>query len=247
MKLLENKRVIITGGLRGIGKAIVEKFLKEGAIVSTTYAHSKEIVDKFQEEFKEYSDRLFVYQMDVTIPENVKEVMQQMIEHMGGIDVLVNNAGVISDKLFFMMKDEEWDKVIKTNLYGPFYTTKAAIVSMVAQKSGSIINMASVSGVIGVAGQSNYCASKFGLVGLTKSLAKEYAYKNIRVNALAPGYIETDMVKSMGKKTSDILPKKGVLQRLGQTSEIADSALFLASDQSSYITGQVLVIDGGFA
>lgn len=246
MKQLENKRTIITGGLRGIGKAIVKRFLEEGAIVCTTYAGSKELVEEVKAEFHEFKNRLFICHMDVTDPEGVETGIQRMLEHMGGVDVLVNNAGVTSDKLFFMMTNEEWDKVIKTNLYGPFYTTKQVIVPMAGQKSGCVINVASISGIIGVAGQSNYCASKFGLIGMTKSLAKEYANKNIRFNAIAPGYIETDMVKNMGEKAKTVLPKKGVMQRFGKTCEVADSAVFLASDQAAYVTGQVLVIDGGF-
>lgn len=167
------------------------------------------------------------------------------MEQLSGIDVLVNNAGITKDSLFFMMKNEDWDDVIKTNLYGTFYTTKSAVINMVRKKKGSIVNISSVSGVIGVAGQSNYCASKFGIIGLTKSLAKELAYKNIRINAVAPGYIETDMVAKLGDQVNDLVKKKGTLGRLGTPEEIADTVVFLACDEASYITGQVLVADGG--
>ena len=246
MKRLENKKVIVTGGLRGIGKAVVKRCLEEGAIVSTTYVSSGSKVEEVKEELKEFEDRFFVYQMDVTNSKNVSEVMEQIITDMGGIDVLVNNAGVTRDKLFFMMSEEEWDTVIKTNLYGPFYTTKAVIVPMVGQKSGCIVNIASVGGLVGIPGQANYCASKFGVIGLTKTLAKEYATKNIRVNAVAPGFIETDMVQAMGKTAKELLPSKGVIRRFGQTSEIASAVVYLASEEAGYITGQVLPIDGGY-
>lgn len=243
--VLENKRVIVTGGLRGIGKAIVRKCLEEGAIVCTTYCNSGKNVEDFLHEFKEYKDRIHVYKMDVTNSGEVADVMDKMMDSMNGIDVLVNNAGITKDNLLFRMTDEEWDEVIKTNLYGTFYTTKRVIISMVAQKRGSIVNVSSISGLHGAVGQANYCASKFGVIGLTKTAAKEYAHKNVRVNAVAPGFIETDMVKKMNKKVDDILPKKGGMNRIGQVEEVAEAVVFLASDKSSYITGEVIKIDGG--
>ena len=245
MNRLENKKVIITGGCHGIGKAIVEKCLQEGGVAATTYNSSANQAQELKKELKEYADRLFVYQMDVRNPEQVDLIMEHMMEQLSGIDVLVNNAGITKDSLFFMMKNEDWDDVIKTNLYGTFYTTKSAVINMVRKKKGSIVNISSVSGVIGVAGQSNYCASKFGIIGLTKSLAKELAYKNIRINAVAPGYIETDMVAKLGDQVNDLVKKKGTLGRLGTPEEIADTVVFLACDEASYITGQVLVADGG--
>ena len=245
MNRLENKKVIITGGFHGIGKSIVEKCLQEGGVVATTYNSSANQAQELKKELKEYADRLFVYQMDVRNPEQVDLIMEHMMEQLSGIDVLVNNAGITKDSLFFMMKNEDWDDVIKTNLYGTFYTTKSAVINMVRKKKGSIVNISSVSGVIGVAGQSNYCASKFGIIGLTKSLAKELAYKNIRINAVAPGYIETDMVAKLGDQVNDLVKKKGTLGRLGTPEEIADTVVFLACDEASYITGQVLVADGG--
>lgn len=246
MQLLKDKKVIVTGGLRGIGKAIVKRCLEEGAVVSTTYVSSEQRIQEVKEELKDYEDRLSIYKMDVTQPDDVAEKIQMMIDEMNGIDVLVNNAGITEDNLFFRMSNEEWDKVIKTNLYGPFYVTKNVILNMVAQKSGAIINVSSICGVIGAMGQANYCASKFGLIGLTKSLAKEYAYKNIRVNAVAPGYIETDMVKKLNQSSENLLPEKGGMKRMGQADEVADTVIFLASEKSSYITGQVLMIDGGY-
>lgn len=243
--VLENKKVIVTGGLRGIGKAIVKKCLEEGAIVCTTYCNSGSNVDEFLQECQEYKDRISVYKMDVTNPDDVSEVMDKMMDSMNGIDVLVNNAGITKDNLFFRMTDEEWDDVIKTNLYGTFYTTKKVIISMVAQKKGSIVNVSSISGLSGTIGQANYCASKFGIIGLTKTIAKEYAHKNVRVNAVAPGFIETDMVKKMNKTAEELVSKKGGMGRIGQVDEVADAVVFLASDKSSYITGEVLKIDGG--
>lgn len=245
MQLLENKKVIVTGGMRGIGKAIVKRCLEEGAYVATTYNSSNGKVQELLEELSEYKDKLFITKMNVSDPDEVSKSMEEMIDKLDGLDVLVNNAGITQDNLFFRMTDEQWDSVIKTNLYGPFYTMKNAILTMVAQKHGSIVNVASISGVIGAMGQANYCASKFGVVGLTKSVAKEYAYKNVRVNAVAPGYIETDMVKKMGKSMDDMMKKLGGMQRIGQAEEVADAVVFLASDKSSYITGQVLALDGG--
>lgn len=240
---LKGKKVIVTGGCRGIGKSIVKKFLENGAIVATTYNSSYDSAANMKDEFKEYEENLNVYKLDVTEYENVSLVIDQIEKKFGNIDVLVNNAGMIKDNLLYSMSISDWDKVIKTNLYGPFYTCKSVLLNMIRQKSGSIINIASVSGLIGVAGQSNYCASKFGVIGLTKALAKEVASKNVRVNAIAPGYVDTQMINKV--KTIDELSKnKYSMRRVGKPEEIANVAMFLASELSSYITGQVIVADG---
>ncbi|HDX9578844.1 3-oxoacyl-ACP reductase [Bacillus cereus] len=245
MKGLENKRIIVTGGCKGIGRAIVEKYLQEGAVVATTYYKSKDSSDQMKSELESYSDRLAIYNMDVSDAEQVNKVMEQIQDDLKGIDILVNNSGITQDSLLYSMKNSDWDKVIKTNLYGPFYTCKSVLLNMIKQKYGSIINIASVSGIVGIPGQSNYCASKFGLIGLTKSLAKELASKNIRVNAIAPGYVDTEMIDNV-KITNELMRNKHSLGRIGSPNEIANIALFLAGDASSYITGQVIVADGGF-
>ncbi len=241
--VLEGKRIIVTGGLRGIGKAIVKMCLAEGAVVATTYYKSADKIDELRSECIEAKERLFIYQMDVTSHESVEEVMEQMQDDLQGIDVLVNNAGIIKDKLLYSLSYQDWDEVIKTNLYSCFYTCKNVLLNMVSQRSGSIINISSVSGLIGIAGQSNYCASKFGVIGITKALAKEVGQKNIRVNAIAPGYVDSDMTSKVNKNFD--IKSQNLMKRLGTPEEIAQVVKFLASDESSYITGQVIVADGG--
>ena len=246
MEKLVNKKIIITGGCKGIGKAIVEQCLKDGATVAATYHKSKDSAEQMQKEFHIYESKLLLYNMDVGDEIQVKTVMEQMQSDLHGIDILVNNSGIVQDSLFYAMKSSDWDRVIKTNLYGPFYTCKSVLLNMIQQKSGSIINIASVSGIVGIAGQSNYCASKFGLIGLTKSLAKELAFKNIRVNAVAPGYIDTEMIGAVKLKLhNELANNRNSLGRVGTPEEIAKIVSFLASDESSYITGQVLIADGG--
>ena len=241
---INGKNVVVTGGCKGIGKAITQKFLENGSNVAATYYTSEGAANSLKDELKQYSNNLKLYKMDVSDAENVNSVMTKIQDDMNGVDVLINNAGIISDSLLYSMKISEWDKVIKTNLYGAFYTSKSVLLNMIMRKSGSIINIASVSGLNGIAGQSNYCASKFGLIGLTKSLAKEVASKNIRVNAIAPGFIDTEMISDV-KSTLDISKNKHSMRRLGKPEEIANIALFLASDLASYMTGQVLTADGG--
>jgi 3-oxoacyl-[acyl-carrier protein] reductase len=240
MSRFEEKRVIVTGGCKGIGRAIVERFLKEGATVAATYHKSQKAADEMRSNFSNYKDKLFLYNLDICNSEQVDNIMHQMQEDLNGVDVLINNAGIIKDSLLYLMNEEDWDIVVKTNLYGPFYTSKSVLYHLLKQKSGCIINISSVSGIAGIAGQSNYCASKFGLIGLTKALAKEVAAKNIRVNAIAPGYIDTEMVSNI-----KIDNGKYSLGRVGTPEEIANIALFLASDEAGYITGQVIVADGG--
>lgn len=241
---ISGKNVVVTGGCKGIGRAITQKFLENGANVAATYYTSESAASSLKDEFKQYSNKIKFYKMDVSDSENVSLVMTQIQEDMDGVDILINNAGIISDSFLYSMENSEWDKVVKTNLYGAFYTSKSVLLNMIMKKSGSIINIASVSGLTGIAGQSNYCASKFGLIGLTKSLAKEVASKNIRVNAIAPGFIDTEMIGDV-RETLNISKNKYSMRRLGKPEEIANIALFLASDFSSYMTGQVLAADGG--
>lgn len=241
----KGKKVIITGGCKGIGKQIALKFLSVGADVAVTYYSSENAAEDMLKLSAQYEGTFRCCQMDVRNPQDISAKMSQLIENLGGVDVLINNAGITKDKYLFMMSKEDWDNVLSTNLDGTFHVTKTVLLTMVQQKRGCIINISSVSGVIGVAGQSNYCASKFAVIGFTKSLAKEMAGKNIRVNAVAPGYIETDMVHSMPKKKQDEIIAKVPMKRLGSPNEVASAVMFLASEEASYITGQTLVIDGG--
>ncbi|HAU86665.1 MAG TPA: 3-oxoacyl-ACP reductase [Lachnospiraceae bacterium] len=243
---LEGKKIIVTGGCKGIGKGIVLKLIEEGAEVAATYNSSEQVAKEFEDEIaKQNSGKLKMFHMNVRDEEEVRTVMKEMIEYLGGVDGLVNNAGVNKDKLFFMMSRDEWDTVLDTNLNGTFSVIKSVLLSMVTEKKGSIVNVSSVSGLMGVAGQGNYCASKAAVIGLTKSLSKEVASKNVRVNAVAPGYINTEMVQNMPEKALSAVRKKIPMGRLGETEEIANVVAFLLSDKASYITGQTIVIDGG--
>lgn len=236
------KKVIITGGCRGIGKHIAQKFLQLGADVAVTYRSSVQAAEDMQ---RQYPAKLRCYQMNVCDEQSVRTTINQIIEDLKGVDVLVNNAGITKDGLFLMMGKDAWDDVLTTNLDGAFLVTKVALMPMLQQKHGSIVNVSSVSGVIGVAGQTNYCASKFALIGLTKALSKEVSSKNIRINAVAPGYIDTDMVQAMPEKAKKEIIAKVPMRRLGSPDEIASVVAFLSSDDASYITGQTIVIDGG--
>lgn len=244
MNRFNGKIVVVTGGCRGIGKAIVETFLSEGALV---YAWDYKVPapDEVFIEDAELSQRVRIVQVDVASIESVEAAAKKAIEESGKVDILVNNAGITKDNLIIRMSEADWDAVLDTNLKGAFLCTKALVRSMMNQKWGRIINISSIVGEIGNAGQANYSASKAGLIGLTKSLAKELAGRNILVNAIAPGYIRTAMTEKLSNEQREMFLKNIPLKREGEPTDIAKVVLFLASDDASYITGQVLNVDGG--
>lgn len=243
---LNNRVAIVTGGARGIGKKICEAFLKEGASVYIFDVNPEEgtrTIDEFHSANK--SGRVFFSEVDITDEKSVEQAIGKIIEAESKVDILVNNAGITRDNLILRMSLEDWKKVIDINLTGAFICSRHVVRFMIKNRSGKIINISSIVGVHGNAGQSNYSSSKAGIIGLTKTLAKELASRNILVNAIAPGYIETEMTK----KLSDSIKQKLIDQiptgRLGSVDDVAKTALFLASDDSNYITGTVVNLDGG--
>ncbi len=238
---MSEKLALVTGGSRGIGKACALAFAKEGYDVVINYAGNEEAANKTVEELKALGVEAEAYKFDISDNESTTNAVNSIVEKYGRIDVLVNNAGITRDGLFMRMGKDNWDAVINTNLTGAYNVTQPVVKVMVKQRSGAIVNMASIVGVYGNAGQANYAAAKAGLIGFTKSLAKELASRNIRVNAVAPGFIQTDMTKDLdSEKISEHIP----LKRLGTADDIADAVKFLAIG-SSYVTGQVLQVDGG--
>lgn len=243
---MERKVALITGGSRGIGKAIAKKFAKAGYDIVINYVSERAELGKVKEEIIESGnvDILFV-KADVTNYNGCEEMIKEVINKFGRIDVLVNNAGITKDGLLMRMKEEDFDKVIEINLKGTFLITKSVIPYMLKKRDGKIINLASVVGVTGNAGQCNYSASKAGIIGFTKSIAKELASRNIRANAIAPGFIDTDMTSILSDEVKDSINVQIPMKRMGTTQEIANVAYFLGCEESSYITGQVINIDGG--
>lgn len=242
---LKDKVAIVTGGSRGIGSAIVRELIGRGMKVVFTYLKSEESAKALSEEIKKSGGRVEALKSNASNYEEAKMVIEKTIDKFDALDILVNNAGVIKDKSLMMMDPADWREVIETNLTGYFNMAKACIVTMMKQKSGNIVNISSVAGVIGTARQANYSSAKAGIIGLTKSLAKEVALYNIRVNAVAPGYIETDMTRDLKQK--DDLIKMIPGGRFGKPEEVAKVVSFLASDSAKYITGQVIKVDGGLA
>ncbi len=243
--LLEGKRIIVTGGSRGIGKAIVEEVLAQGASVCSINRSPSPHMEELQKLADQHKTALHWVYADVSEEKSITQATQEAIKLLDGVDVLINNAGITRDGLLFAMKQEAWDGVIQTNLSSAFYTCKIVARAMARQRSGSIINMTSVVGIMGNGGQANYCASKAGLIGLTKSIAREVGSRGVRVNAIAPGFIQTDMTDVLDDSVKEGLEKNIPLQRVGSAKEVAKTALFLASDMSTYITGQVIQVDGG--
>jgi 3-oxoacyl-[acyl-carrier protein] reductase len=245
MELLKNKNIIITGASRGIGRGIAEVFAKHGANVAFTYSSSVDAANALEKELTSMGVKAKGYQSNAADFESAQNFVADVIKEFGSVDVLINNAGITKDNLLMRMSEEDFDKVIAINLKSVFNLTKAVVKPMMKQRSGSIINMSSVVGVKGNAGQANYAASKAGILGFTKSIALELGSRNIRCNAIAPGFIETEMTAKLDPKSVDDWRKTIPLKRGGSPEDIANACVFLASDMSSYITGQTLNVDGG--
>lgn len=241
----ERETVLVTGGSRGIGKEVALKFAKNGYDVIINYISDKTEVNKIEEEIKQYGTQCLMIKADVSKSEDVEKLVKQAIEKFGKIDVLVNNAGITKDNLLIRMSEEEFDKVIEINLKGTYLVTKAVTKYMMKKRKGSIVNLSSVVGVTGNAGQCNYSASKAGIIGFTKSIAKELASRNIRANAVAPGFIQTDMTEVLSETIKETIQNQIPLKRMGEAKEVAELIYFLGSEKSSYITGQVINVDGG--
>ena len=245
MKLLEGKNIIITGASRGIGHGIATAFAEQGGNIAFTYSSSAGPAEELEKELKGMGVNAKAYQSDAASFDACQELVKQVLEDFKSIDVLVNNAGITKDNLLMRMGEDDFDKVIEVNLKSIFNMTKAVQRTMLKQRKGSIINMSSIVGIKGNAGQANYAASKAGIIGFSKSMALELGSRNIRTNVVAPGFIETEMTEKLDEKTvagwRDAIP----LKRGGTPEDIANACIFLASDMSAYITGQVLLVDGG--
>ncbi|AZJ31642.1 3-oxoacyl-[acyl-carrier-protein] reductase [Tenacibaculum mesophilum] len=245
MKLLENKTAIITGATRGIGRGIALEFANQGCNVAFTYSSSVEAATALENELKELGVNAKGYQSNAAEFDAAQELAKNVLAEFGTIDVLVNNAGITKDNLLMRISEEDFDKVIEVNLKSVFNLTKAVIRPMMKQRAGSIINMSSVVGLKGNAGQANYAASKAGILGFSKSVALELGSRNIRSNVVAPGFIETEMTAKLDEKVVEGWRNEIPLKRGGTPEDIANACVFLASDMSSYITGQTLSVDGG--
>lgn len=243
--ILQNKVAVVTGGSRGIGKAIAEKFAAEGASVAILYSSNSASADAVVEEIRNAGGTAKAYQCHVENSDEVGKTIDEVVNDLGKIDILINNAGITRDKLLMMMKEEDFDDVISVNLKGAYNTMRKVCPMLARQRWGRVINLSSIAGINGNAGQVNYSASKAGLIGMTKSAAREFAGRGITVNAIAPGFVETDMTEKF--VSDENVMKRIPVGRMGRPDEIASLALFLASDAAAYITGEVIRIDGGLA
>lgn len=241
----DNKVALVTGGTRGIGRKIAEKFAENGYNLVLNYVSSNVDLEVIKEAFKKYNNSVLILKADVSKYEECENLVKEAINKFGKVDVLVNNAGITKDGLIAMMKEENFSKVIDVNLKGTFNMCRNLVPYMMKNKSGNIVNISSVVGIVGNAGQSNYAASKAGILGFSKALAKELAGRNIRVNAVAPGFIDTDMTSILSDKVKENIYLQIPLKRMGKAKEVANVVYFLSSEESSYITGQVINVDGG--
>lgn len=242
---LEGKVALVTGASRGIGKAIALMLAENGADIAVNFAGSTAAAEAVAAEIEKMGRKAILVQGDVSKTEVCAEMVEKVVKELGHIDILVNNAGITRDTLLLRMKEEDWDAVLNTNLKGVFNCTKAAVKYMAKQRSGSIVNISSVVALMGNAGQANYAAAKAGILGFTRSVAKEMAARGIRVNAVTPGFIKTDMTNVLSEKVVAAMEASIPLARLGEPEDIAKAVLFLVSDNAAYITGQTLHVDGG--
>ncbi len=242
---LAGKFALVTGASRGIGKACALKLAELGADVAVNYSSSKEKAEEVVSQIRKMGRQAVAIKADISIQEEAEALVEDTIKYLGGLDILVNNAGVARDSLLIRMKEEDWTKVLETNLSSVFFTTKSASKYMMKKRQGRIINMSSVVGVSGNAGQANYAASKAGVIGFSKSIAKELAPRNILVNVIAPGFIETDMTDALTEQQKEGILSVVPLKQYGKPEDVANAVAFLASEESRYLTGQVINVDGG--
>lgn len=244
---LDGKVALVTGASRGIGRAIAIELARRGASVAINYAGNRQRAEEVAAEISAMNREALICQCDVSHEANVREMLKTVVDTFGRLDIVVNNAGITRDGLLMRLKEEDWDAVMNINLKGVFFVTKAALRPMIKQRNGRIINVASVVGILGNPGQANYVAAKSGVIGLTKSAAREVAARGITVNAVAPGFIETEMTAKLPQDMKEQMMKDIPLKRLGKPEDVAKAVCFLASDDSGYMTGQTLSIDGGMA
>ncbi|ARD49265.1 MULTISPECIES: 3-oxoacyl-[acyl-carrier-protein] reductase [unclassified Sporosarcina] len=245
MGRFDGKTAVVTGASRGIGRTVALRLASEGAKVVVNYSGSKEKAEEVAEEIRSAGGEALVFQANVSDADQVKAMMDETVKQFGTIDFLINNAGITRDNLLMRMKEDEWDDVLSINLKGVFLCTKAVTRQMMRQRAGKIVNLASVVGVVGNPGQANYVAAKAGVIGLTKTTAKELAARNILVNAVAPGFITTDMTDELGDDMKEQLLSTIPLGKLGSADDVAGTVAFLLSDEAKYITGQTINVDGG--
>ena len=247
MRTLENKTAVVTGGSRGIGHAIALAMAQEGANVAILYAGNREAAEKTEQEIAQIGGKVRAYQCDVSSFEETETVTKQILEEFGQVDILVNNAGIVRDGFLLSMKEEAFDDVINTNLKGAFHMIRHLYSHMMRKRSGRIINISSIVGLTGNAAQANYAAAKAGMIGLTKSTAKELAGRGVTCNAIAPGYIQSDMTDAMPEKAKEAIASQIPMKRTGLPQDVANLAVFLAGPGASYITGELIRVDGGLA